>query len=71
MLHCQGENNERAAALYAILQDGGLEKHRWITATDKDYKPTFIKLCSLATQDIFKLANLFGEAENLYDEAAC
>jgi hypothetical protein len=72
LFHAQGKERAKAVALYNILQEGGLEAHDQITATDKDFKPNFIRLCSLATKDIFKLAHELGEevAEH-YTEDEC
>lgn len=70
LLHSQGERNEKAVALYNILQDGGLEAHEQITATDKDFKPNFEKLARLSSKEIFNLAYLFGDGvEEYYDGA--
>lgn len=72
LLHSQGEPLEKATALYNILQDGGLAAHEMITATDKDFRPCFMRLCKLASKDIFKLAHSLGEEiEDLYDDECC
>jgi len=52
------------------LQEGGLSAHEQITATDKDFKPAFERLCRLATKNIFKLAHAFGEdVADFYEDA--
>ena len=48
---------EKAKALYEVLQEGGFERHTHISAGDKDFKPTFEKLCAFTTYDIFGLAS--------------
>ena len=47
-----------------MLQDGGLEAHKMISATDKDMAPTFEKLCTFATMDVFGMAE--DEVERIY-----
>ena len=69
LFHCQGKKDRKAVALYNILQDGGLEKHDQITATDKDFRPNFERLCRLATRDVFNAAHTLNGAEKYYDDA--
>ena len=70
ILHCveaprgQKKNVEKSIALYEVLQDGGLEAHKQISATDKDMAPTFEKLCTFATMDVFGMAE--DEVERIY-----
>ena len=49
MWHCVvGKTNgmmDRAKVLYGLLQEGGLDAHKFISATDKDMIPIFKKLC--------------------------
>ena len=64
-LHCvQKKPHAKAVALYEVLQDGGLEAHTQISASDKDMAPTFNKLAELVTVDIFMLAE--DEIEKMY-----
>ena len=42
--------------------------HDQISANDKDFKPAFIKLCKLATVEIFKLAHQLGQGISDYYE---
>ena len=54
------------------MQDGGLEKHTHISASDEDFTPNFERLVRLATKDIFKLAHQFGEdVDDFYDDESC
>ena len=72
LFHNQGKDYDKAVALYNILQEGGLSQHEQITATDKDFKPNFIRLASLATKDIFKLAHELGsDVPDYYDDDEC
>ena len=68
LLHCIDSKSpfDKSVGLYEVLQDGGLEKHERISAGDKDFKPTFYKLCSFATSDIFKVSDV--EVEYSDDE---
>lgn len=55
ILHCRDskKNMEKARGLYEVLQDGGFERHTHISAGDKDFKPTFEKMCTLVTCDLW------------------
>ena len=56
LLHCVGSKQEKAVQLFGILQEGGVEKHTHISASDKDLEDVFRKFCAFATNDLFKLA---------------
>ena len=72
LLHCNNKKSiEKATALYAILQEGGLEAHEQISAGDKDIIPVFSKLCNLVTVDVFTLANQHGGVSIIYNEGEC
>lgn len=72
LFHNQGEEEDKAKALYNILQDGGIEAQPMITANDKDFKPNFIRLASLCTNEIFKLAHELGEeVPDYYEDNEC
>lgn len=61
LLHCPGNEVDKARALYEIFQGiGGLEKHKTISAGDKDIIPNFEKICAFASADIFVLAHEHG-----------
>ena len=63
---------EKAAVFYNVLQEGGVDKNPQIGAEDKDFRPCFIKMCKLATCDIFKLAVKFGEnIRDFYTDSEC
>ena len=69
LLHCVSKKPmPKAVALYNLLQDGGLEAHEQISATDKDIIPIFLKLCKLVTVDIFVLANQHGGVSQIYSD---
>lgn len=53
LLGCAATPNEKAVALYGILQEGGIEAHEIISATDKDLEPVFEKMCELSAWGIF------------------
>ena len=55
---------DKAICFYELLQEGGLERHAVICASDKDFKPRFSKICALVTTDLFKFAS--PAIENLY-----
>ena len=55
LLHCQGDNEQKAEALYRAIQDGGPEKHQFLSATDKDIEPVFDNLVKFALTDLTKL----------------
>lgn len=68
ILHCADRKipTEKAKGLYDVLQEGGMTVHENISATDKDMKPAFSKLCSFVTTDIFNFSNVkvsFDEGE--------
>ena len=68
ILHCVSKKNElRARILYELLQDGGAAVHQQISAQDKDFMPTFKKLCALATTDLFATIAA-DEIENAYGD---
>ena len=60
LFHCHdnpAKPQNKAEAWYEILNDD-LEKHTYISATDKDLKPAFKKMCALVTTELFDLAHL-------------
>ena len=74
VLHCvTGKKGqiEKARVLYNLLQEGGFDVHKQISATDKDIIPVFKKLCQLATVEIFELSNAFGDVDTVYNEVEC
>jgi hypothetical protein len=60
---CGGTPREKAEVFYAVLQDGGLSAHTFISASDKDLKPVFEKMCLLATIHLFEWAKEFTGIE--------
>ena len=68
LLHCKGNNKEKAVAFYEILQEGGLSAHEQISATDKDFIPSFLKIVQFASCDVIKFSvEVLGE-EKLYSD---
>ena len=61
-LHCHGEIDDRSNVLYEVLQDGGPDTHKCLSAQDKDMVPAFNKLFKLATSD---LAQLMKEVDGI------
>ena len=72
LLHCQGNAESKAIALYDILKDGSQEKHEVISAEDIGIKSNLIRLATLATKDIFKLAHELGSnVPDYYSDEDC
>ena len=59
-LHCHGEPEAKATALYEILKNGSQEAYERISSKDEDIRSNFIRLATLASKGIFKLAREFG-----------
>lgn len=70
IISCGGTPKEKAEVFYGILQEGGLQAHTHISASDKDIEPTFKKMGSLCTVDLFKWANEFTGVECPFDDSA-
>ena len=69
LFHCAGKPRDKAVAFYAILQEGGMDRHQFISAQDKDLIPIFEKMCALATWELFDIAKSIGEVpEDIYNE---
>ena len=68
LLHCVGSARSKAEVLYNLLQEGGLEMHKWISATDKDIIPIFEKMCLLVTCHLFVLAEELTDMHNSYED---
>ena len=59
--------------MFCVLQDGGLERHEYITAGDKDLDPVWDKMCDFATIDVFAFSlreGMITEAVYTQDEEA-
>ena len=50
----------KARAFYCILQEGSFDKLTEISASDKDFKPTFATMCEFSTKAIFKFAAMLN-----------
>jgi len=69
LLLCASESkdfSDKAEVFYGLLQEGGLSKHTYIAASDKDFKPVIEKLCRLATVELFDFAREFAGIECPY-----
>jgi hypothetical protein len=69
LLNCPGKPGEKAEELYNVLQEGGLAKHTFITASDKDIPPLFEKFCTLSTTDLFDMMEKISGISSDYDES--
>ena len=45
-----------------------MEVHQQISASDKDFPPTFAKMCLLVTKDVHQVGVLTGEFSAIYDD---
>jgi hypothetical protein len=68
LLHCGGSVESKAEEFYNILQEGGLDTHKWISASDKDIEPIFEKMCLFATVDMFQFAEEYASISNAFEE---
>ena len=68
LLNCPGKPQEKAEELYNVLQEGGLAKHTFISASDKDLPPLFEKFCTLTTIDLFDLMQEISGISSGYSE---
>ena len=55
ILHCYGDNQLKAEALWGVLQYGGKDRHEFISANDKDIQPTLENFMKLVTLDLATL----------------
>lgn len=71
LLLCASERkdfSDKAEVFYGLLQEGGITKHTFISASDKDFPPVFEKMCRLATVELFDFAREFAGIECPYSE---
>jgi hypothetical protein len=68
LLLCNGKTESKCEVFYGLCQEGGMEMHKWISATDKDIIPIFEKMCLLATCHVFQFAEEFTDMHNPYEE---
>ena len=71
LLNCAGKNEDKAKVFYGILQEGGLDAHQFISATDKDLNPIFEKMCGLSSFELFTIADQVGAVDSIYNESQC
>jgi len=55
-LNCYGDAKRKVEVLFNILQDGGVNNHPMISASDKDFPPFWNNLLNFATLYLFELA---------------
>ena len=55
MLHSANlsDSRDRCIGLFELLQDGGIEKHQFCTASDKDIPPRFDQLFGMVSTKLF------------------
>lgn len=60
ILHCRDKAKpvEKAKGLYDVLQEGGMDVHKHISAGDKDTRPVFLKFCRLVTVELFEFSSV-------------
>jgi len=58
ILFCQGSTDEKSRVFYDILQDGLQEN---ISANDKDLKDCFGRLLEMATANVHRWSQEFGD----------
>jgi len=63
LYHCAGSGMDKAKVMYCILQAGGDEVQKFISAQDKDFQPMMDKHIALASLDIVKLMKDIDEVE--------
>lgn len=67
-LNCVGKPAEKVEILFNILQDGGIDSNPNISASDKDYSPTMVKLFRFATLDLFTIAEFTMNIKNEFTD---
>ena len=55
--------------LFNLLQEGGLQKHEFITANDKDIPIIIDKMFLFSTKNIFTFAFETGTVSQIYSDA--
>lgn len=67
-LLCSGKPDDKVEVLFNLLQEGGLQKHTFISAEDKDVLPFFQKVCRFATIHLFEFARDFVGFESPFED---
>ena len=68
LLHCGGKLRDKAIAFYGVLQEGGIERHEFISAQDKDLNPIFLKIVGLCHWELFTAAAQVGGVDEIYTD---
>ena len=58
LLHCQGPAEDKIESFYSILQDGGVEAHAQISASDKDFQLVITEMSNIVLGDIIHFSEL-------------
>jgi hypothetical protein len=58
LLHCQGLAEDKIESFYSILQDGGIEAHAQISASDKDFPLVITEMANIVLGDIIHFSEL-------------
>ena len=68
LLHCPGRKSDKAIYLHALLQEGDHTQYKHISANDKDFKPVFEKMCSIASWELFSTVAQIKDIDQIYSE---
>ena len=66
VISCQDDLEDKARAFYALIQDGGMEKHEFVSAADKDLFPVFEKILELSVWGLMQQTAELGVVDELY-----
>jgi len=63
-LNCHGDAKNKIEVLYNILQDGGVDDHTHISASDKDFPGFWNNLLKFSTLYLFEFMEQIGGVKN-------
>jgi hypothetical protein len=66
LVMCSGKAVEKVEVFYNILQEGGVQDHSHISATDKDNYVSFNKIAKFCTVWLFEFASEHGGIDNIF-----
>ena len=66
LLDDEDDLEDKARAFYALIQDGGMEKHEFVSAADKDLFPVFEKILELSVWGLMQQTAELGVVDELY-----
>jgi len=64
ILNCHGDAKNKIEVLYNILQDGGVDDHTHISASDKDFPGFWNNLLKFSTLYLFEFMEQIGGVKN-------